>query len=352
MLSSYISSSKFFEFYNYNNVDLHKTLSQSDNNQLRKLRVEMIASALGGSSIVILFTPLLVIKTQLQTSEHSVGMIIKKVWKTNGISGFWSGTRTGLLQTLPSTILYMSTYERLKEIISFNVSKNSFVPLISGIVARTVVVTLLSPLELIRTIQSNGSQESMLKISRDIYNTSGVHGFYKGLGHTLLRDVPFSAVFWFSLELLRPLLMTHKVFEFSSSLSPTTTTTTTTTTSTNSVTVSHTNHKPDDNIYSPRESVTSPTSNINMFQVNMVAAATSSVIATTVTHPFDLIKTQIQTSTLPTTSSITSTSARSFVTRMIDVQTLFKGLGFRLLLVVPSSTIMISVYEFSKAYLR
>jgi solute carrier family 25 protein 39/40 len=59
-----------------------------------------------------------------------------------------------------------------------------------------------SPLELIRTRQASrvGSAEPVLGIVgelRSIIRSDGVAGMYRGLSPTLMRDVPFSAVYWF-----------------------------------------------------------------------------------------------------------------------------------------------------------
>jgi solute carrier family 25 protein 39/40 len=61
---------------------------------------------------------------------------------------------------------------------------------------------LYSPLELIRTRQAShvGSAEPVLGVVgelRSIIRSEGVAGLYRGLSPTLLRDVPFSAVYWF-----------------------------------------------------------------------------------------------------------------------------------------------------------
>ena len=98
---------------------------------------------------------------------------------------------------LPATVIYFTTYEELRRRLSglcgyrgVNVSD----ALIAGGVARVWAVTLVSPLELIRTkMQSKRlSYREVGTTVRELVNNQGIKGLWRGLGPSLLRDVPFS----------------------------------------------------------------------------------------------------------------------------------------------------------------
>ena len=76
------------------------------------------------------------------------------------------------------------------------------IPLMSGGVARAWTVTVVSPLELIRTkMQSQKMPFSKLKDAlKNTVKSEGVVGLWKGWAPTMLRDVPFSAIFWSAYE--------------------------------------------------------------------------------------------------------------------------------------------------------
>ncbi|XP_026687198.1 uncharacterized protein LOC113471921 [Diaphorina citri] len=79
-----------------------------------------------------------------------------KISRTEGILSLWSGLAPTLLLALPATIAYFVTYEqlrvKLKDLFSPSLHEQPFwIPLISGSVARIGAVTLVSPLELVRT---------------------------------------------------------------------------------------------------------------------------------------------------------------------------------------------------------
>lgn len=75
---------------------------------------------------------------------------------------------------------------------------------LSGGLARTVVVSALAPLEIIRMLQLGGSNQSMLEIAREIRTQTGFSGFYRGWSSSIMRDTPFSVIYWMCFDQLRP----------------------------------------------------------------------------------------------------------------------------------------------------
>jgi len=82
-------------------------------------------------------------------------------------------------------------------------NKNYFqVPLTAGGTARIWAASVVSPLELVRT-KMQSQKLSYLELGsaiRSLVVHEGVLGLWKGLGPTLLRDVPFSALYWLHYE--------------------------------------------------------------------------------------------------------------------------------------------------------
>ena len=77
----------------------------------------------------------------------------------------------------------------------------------AGATARIWAATLVSPLELIRTkMQSQRlSYSEMKQALRTVVKYSGVKGLWMGLSSTLMRDVPFSAIYWLNYETIKKL---------------------------------------------------------------------------------------------------------------------------------------------------
>jgi len=265
-----------------------------------------------------------------------------KISRTEGIASLWSGLSPTLILAVPTTIIYFTMYEQLKMKIDFQRRAFSahpdiltsetprWVSLGAGGLARLLAVTLVSPMEMVRTkMQSQKMPWSDVhKCLKDLVKTQGVRGLWNGYTATLLRDVPFSALYWPLYEQCKAVL----------------------------------------NLY---------TSNRDSFLVNFGSGAIAGSVASSVTLPFDVIKTikQIEMGekdimgVKPGTSrtyqgssifNVSSLSGRSRSNMTIakeliseqGVKGMFSGIIPRLLKVAPACAIMISSYEFCKGFFR
>jgi solute carrier family 25, member 39/40 len=246
-----------------------------------------------------------------------------------------------LIQTMPSSVIYMIAYERAKKRIqsqySSDIESNSlrghiyrFAPALAAGLARLLTVTIISPIELVRTIKTSGSStEKPIKIAYDIIHNHGLKGLYSGWASTVLRDIPFSMIYWLSFETFRPMLLQSF----------------------------NTNNIPDYN--SPQSYSVS---------INFLAASVSGLIAAVITHPFDVLKTQQQLSmTIVHDKILHEPVDKCYCMKPVSVsynvslyhkmrvivsetgfKGLYRGLLMRLFTVIPSGAIMISVYEVVK----
>lgn len=249
-----------------------------------------------------------------------------KISKSEGVRSLWSGLGPTLILALPTTVLYFVSYEqlrvRLKEMHMQHLKKKPdnyemplWIPLISGCSARIFAVTLVNPLELIRTkLQSERmSYREVGSAFRNMMSQHGVRGLFRGLPPTIMRDTPFSSIYWTCYE-------TFKKYK---------------------------------NLSQP-----------DLLQ-SFIGGALSGVAAAFVTCPFDVIKTHQQiefgekfiypngngngnggqkkklTSMKQTMVNIVKTSGyRGF----------FAGITPRLFKVAPACAIMISTYEYGKQF--
>jgi len=225
-------------------------------------------------------------------------------------------------------------YEQLKVIIedkrrSFLYSSNiensetpSWVSLTAGGLARWLAVTIVNPLELIRTkMQSQKMPWSdVTKCLKELVSTQGVRGLWNGYTATLLRDVPFSALYWPLYEASRDNLRRYMRI------------------------------RDKHNLYSLSVQE-------NSFMINFISGAVAGSVASTITLPFDVIKTikQIEMGerdimrVTPGQTRTNITIARELLSEQ-GVKSLFSGLTPRLLKVAPACAIMISSYEFCKEF--
>ena len=168
-----------------------------------------ISASMAGTAVsVVTLNPIVVMKVMMQRkdalAEISVAGAFRTVLRTGGMSGFWAGTSTGLLQAVPNSVLYMTAYEHLKADFAVRgVVNGTLAPGLAGAMARFYAVSIIAPLELIRTLHTAGHHGSAWDLAQNVVRRDGVQGLYRGWYSTVLRDVPFSAVYWVTFERLK-----------------------------------------------------------------------------------------------------------------------------------------------------
>ncbi|KAI9275171.1 mitochondrial carrier domain-containing protein [Helicostylum pulchrum] len=223
---------------------------------------EKVVSACTGAVITMSFmNPLDVVKTRLQESSKNgtnqyKGTIdgLSKILKNEGIFALWRGLLPGLVMALPSTAIYFVGYDYIRDTIRgsryANSALDNYSPLWAGGLARTMSALVVSPLELFRTrMQSaegiNGFGDVWKGVSRMV-QIEGPRALWRGLLPTMLRDVPFSGIYWMGYEKIK-----HRLSEGN---------------------------------------------DLSHFQTSFIAGASSGMIAAIITTPFDVVKTRRQVS--------------------------------------------------------
>ncbi|CAN9514220.1 unnamed protein product [Ophioblennius macclurei] len=312
---------------------------------------QMVASCSGALLTSLFVTPLDVVKIRLQAQKNPFpkgkcfvycnGLMDhicvcvngnSKVWykvpgrfsgtldafvqivRNEGIKSLWSGLPPTLVMAVPATVIYFTCYDQLCSVLKQRMGDHAQeAPLLAGAIARVGSATVISPLELIRTkLQSQKqSYRELTTLIRSAVRTEGWLSLWRGLGPTLLRDVPFSAMYWYNYELGKSWLCER---------------------------------------YNTRQ----PT-----FAITFASGAVSGSIAAAVTIPFDVVKTrrqvelgELQAKQLSSQLSSSTFSVMSRIVAQDGFNALFAGFLPRLIKVAPACAIMISTYEFGKAFFK
>lgn len=126
-----------------------------------------------------------------------------KIIRMEGIRSLWSGLPPTLMMAVPATVIYFTCYDQLCAVFKVRMGDRSdLAPLFAGAIARVGSATVISPLELIRT-KMQAEKQSYRELSaviRSALHSEGWRSLWRGWGPTLLRDVPFSAMYWFNYE--------------------------------------------------------------------------------------------------------------------------------------------------------
>jgi len=214
---------------------------------------------------------------------------------------------------IPATVLYFTLYDQFsyqmrQRFYPNDPSKGQWIPILAGGSARTFAASLISPLEMIRTkMQSKRLSYSEIGFAvKQLVKNEGFFSLWKGLNATLLRDVPFSCLYWFNYENCK------RIFGQSDP----------------------------------------------SFGFSFAAGACSGSIAALVTLPFDVVKThrQIELGEMEVLKERAQSRKIEEIMRQIyrehGIRGLFAGVVPRLSKVAPACAIMISTYECGKSFFR
>lgn len=238
-----------------------------------------------------------------------------KISRQEGPASLWSGLPPTLVMAVPATVVYFTCYEQCRNKLGYSDGLQHgqwWKPMAAGVIARTWAVTMISPLEMVRTkMQSEQlSYTAVWQSVKKMVRQEGALRLWMGLGPTLLRDVPFSALYWFGYESFRSMI--QKIHG---------------------------------------------KTRINFWE-NFFAGAASGAIAGVITLPFDVIKThrQIELGNLMSSAGKNQTSSTfrliQGLYRQQGITSLFTGIVPRVIKVAPACAIMISSYEYIKSVFR
>ncbi|XP_048730793.2 probable mitochondrial glutathione transporter SLC25A40 [Ostrea edulis] len=239
-----------------------------------------------------------------------------QISRHEGFRSLWSGLPPTLVMAVPATVVYFSCYEHFRNLFGYSAGLSSqndwWKPIMAGASARTLAVFAISPLEMVRTkIQSEQLKYSQVltAVQHTVKEGGMVKSLYRGFTPTLLRDVPFSALYWFGYEGMKSIVIKK----------------------------------------SPSHNMTSAES--------FCCGAVSGGIAAVLTLPFDVIKTHRQISIGETRrrGSQEVTSTLRLIIQLYyreGAHALFAGLVPRVVKVAPACAIMISSYEYFKNFFK
>lgn len=164
-----------------------------------------LCGSISGTCSTLLFQPLDLLKTRLQTlqpSDHGAGRVgmlalLLKVVRTESILGLWKGMSPSIVRCVPGIGIYFGTLYSLKQYFLRGHPPTALESVILGVGSRSVAGLCMSPITVVKTRYESGKYgyESICAALRSIYRTEGHRGLFSGLTATLLRDAPFSGIY-------------------------------------------------------------------------------------------------------------------------------------------------------------
>ncbi|KYQ91678.1 mitochondrial substrate carrier family protein [Tieghemostelium lacteum] len=286
--------------------------------------------------------PLDIIRTRLQVQgssniaqsfHHYNGTFdgFKKLYKYEGLKGYYKGFFTSELGYLSSRAIYFGTYEVVKQSLQRWSNKPDksdllYITSLSGATAEICASCIWVPFDLVtQTLQIQGKlTEPKYKngphVFHSIYKERSIRGLYRGFGATMIRNVPYSGIWWGTYELSKEKLHKCNIREYLNLKQRKD---------------QFLNVHVDDGYKVHNEDPL----------VHFISGFTAAVIATTLTNPLDVAKTRLQTGVFESMKNTNFYTVIRDTIKKEGVRALWKGLVPSLLTSAPYSMISIFLYE-------
>ncbi|KAL4919548.1 mitochondrial carrier domain-containing protein [Aspergillus aurantiobrunneus] len=177
---------------------------------------QFLSGGFGGMVAQCFVYPLDTLKFRMQCEVVEGGLkgnqliaaTAQKVWKKNGMFGFFRGLPLGLIGMFPYAAIDLSTFEYLKRTLltrkarthgchEDDVPLSNFATGAIGALSGGVSASVVYPLNVLRTrMQAQGTvlhpttYNGVMDVARKTVQSEGVRGFYKGLTPNLLKVAP------------------------------------------------------------------------------------------------------------------------------------------------------------------
>jgi len=158
----------------------------------------LVSGATAGLVANVVMHPLDTVKAQTQfanidTRHSTIRTRVTTILRQDGLRGFYKGFGTVLLSTIPSTGLYFLSYGRLKTY--FGTS-----PLglgLAGLGAQCIAGLIFCPRDILKErMQTNVFNGNAWRLSKHIFETEGIGGFYRGYWATTVLWGPYAAIYF------------------------------------------------------------------------------------------------------------------------------------------------------------
>lgn len=275
----------------------------------------LIGGFAGGLTSSVILQPFDLLKTRVQ--QQSSGSIRETIRSLSSYRELWRGTLPSALRTSVGSALYLTSLNGLRSVLAKRSSyihttegTSSSLPklsmgqnLLTGAVSRGFVGFLTMPITVIKVRYESTMYQynSMLGAMRSIHETEGMRGFFRGFTATCMRDAPYAGLYVLFYEQSKVVLPGVLGTEERATLSITT-----------------------------------------AALINSLSAFSAAALATSMTAPFDTIKTRMQ---LQPAKFKAFGQAGLRIIREESVLRLFDGLSLRLTRKAFSAGIAWGIYE-------
>ena len=170
----------------------------------------LLAGGTAGALSITVFNPTEVIKTQIQTAltTKSMGSVIRHVWHTAGVGGFWAGWGPNVARTFLVNAAELGVYDQAKAQLQPVLASwhPGFTHIGASGIAGFASAMVSTPADVMKTRLMNSAGDkstSLVQTFKSCLRNEGVGAFYKGFSPIVVRKVIWCSVFFVSYENIR-----------------------------------------------------------------------------------------------------------------------------------------------------
>ena len=272
---------------------------ENNNKSLNKRLVnDFIAGSISGCASIISGHPIDTIKVRYQTSVQYKNIMdcVKCILRNEGLFSLFRGIIPPLITSSVLGASVFATYGYSLNILRQYKSNIEYKDIfLSGLISGIPAAIILCPTELIKIRQQISSKNrlSVLDCVRLSIQQSGTLGIFKGFWSTFYREVPAFGVYFVSYEFMK---INFKKY-----------------------------------------------TNINDFSLSIICGAFAGILSWCVIYPIDVIKTNIQVSTSPTSMSIIPMGI--YLKNTYGWRYLYRGLDSTIIRAIPVNAVVFPSYN-------
>ena len=191
--------------YTTTRVGLYERLRTNDSDFSSKF----LAGSLAGGVAQLIASPTDLIKVKLQTQQlsgkvqHTPSQIIKNIYKTQGIRGFYYGWKPNVTRAMTVNIGELVAYDTGKKYLLNYMNDNVYCHGLASLHSGFWSTLLSTPADVIKTRMMSDSNHTMTRVARDIIKNEGFLSLWKGFIPIWCRLAPWQFIFWVTYEQLR-----------------------------------------------------------------------------------------------------------------------------------------------------
>lgn len=196
----------------------------TSNPQARSV-LDIVAGGASGLFCGLFFQPLEVIKVNMiilpknyenyskRSFVDNFTGVTRLMYQEEGIKAFWRGTTPSVLRSTSSAAIYFYILRKLDDLDKKSEKKAAMFDFLNSAIARSVTALLTNPLTIIRTrseLIGHSDYNNFVRSCKLIYQKDGMRCFYKGGMLLLLEEFPFGGIFNATYEFVNRKMGNHE----------------------------------------------------------------------------------------------------------------------------------------------